>query len=88
MDRGPATPGDYDIAVDFMDMTNDGRVWVRADDVRNGREVEQVGAHFVVGDDDADPKVARVLAVDDDGNIELLVLPGAVEFYTALLAPA
>ena len=87
MDRGPATPSDYDTSVDFMDMTNDGRVWVRADDVRKQREV-WVGAHFVVGDEDADPKVARVLAVDADGNIELLVLPGTVESYSALLAPA
>ena len=26
----------YDIAIDFMDMTDDGRLWARAIDVRNG----------------------------------------------------
>ena len=74
----------YDIAVDFMDMTDDRRVWVRAADVREGIEVI-VGQHVVVGDDDADARVARVLAVDEGGNIHLEILPGAVESHTDLL---
>lgn len=39
------------INVDFMDMTNDGRLWVRDADARPGVEVA-VGRH--VGDEDAD----------------------------------
>ena len=80
-------PDSYDISVDFMDMTNDMRLWVRAVDVRGGFE-PTVGRHAIVGDDDADPKVARVVAVDGDGNLELQVLPGTVESHLDLLAQA
>jgi hypothetical protein len=45
------------------------------------------GRHAVVGDEDADPKVARIVAVDVDGNIELKVLPGNVESHLGQLAP-
>lgn len=76
-----------DIAVDFMDMTNDRRLWVRRADLRGGFAAE-VGRHAVVADDDADPKVARIVAVDDDGNVELEVLPGSVESHHDLLAQA
>ncbi len=77
----------YDIAVDFMDMTNDRRLWVRSADARLGVEVS-VGRHVIVGDDDADPKVARIVTVDADGNIELEVLPGSVESHADLLTSA
>ena len=77
----------YDIAVDFMDMTNDRRLWARAADARLGVELT-VGRHAIVGDDDADPKVARIVAIDADGNVELEVLPGSVESHLDLLAPA
>ena len=77
----------YDIAVDFMDMTNDRRLWVRAADARPGVELT-VGRHAIVGDDDADPKVARIVAIDADGNVALEVLPGSVESHLDLLAPA
>jgi hypothetical protein len=74
----------YDIAVDFMDMTDDRHLWVRAADVRRGLALE-VGAHAVVGDEDADP---RVVSVDERGNLELEILPGAVEAHLDLLARA
>ena len=80
-------PDDYEIAVDFMDMTNDRHLWARASDARPDLELF-VGRHVVVGDEDADLKVARVIAVDADGNVELEVLPGSVESYSDLLAPA
>jgi hypothetical protein len=51
---------EFEIAVDFMDMTNDRHLWVRTADVRPGVQIA-VGRHVVVGDDDADPKVARVV---------------------------
>jgi hypothetical protein len=75
----------YDIAVDFMDMTDDRHLWVRPVDVRAGIEVT-IGRHLVVGDDGADPQVARIVALDADGNIKLEVLPGSVESHTDLLA--
>lgn len=77
----------YEIAVDFMDMTNDRHLWVRASDARPGAELT-VGRHVIVGDDDADPKVARIVAVDDGGNVELEILPGSVESHADLLTPA
>lgn len=80
-------PDDYEIAVDFMDMTNDRRLWVRASDSRPGVELS-VGRHVVVGDEDADPRVARIVAVDADGNIKLEVLPGSVESHSDLLTSA
>lgn len=79
--------GKYEIAVDFMDMTNDRRLWACAADARAGVEFT-VGGHAIVGDDDADPKVARIVSVDADGNVELEVLPGSVESHLDLLAPA
>ncbi|MFV0316559.1 MAG: hypothetical protein ACK5O2_06305 [Microthrixaceae bacterium] len=80
-------PDDYEIAVDFMDMTNDRRLWAQAADAQPGVELS-VGRHVVVGDEDADPKVARIVAVDADGNVELEVLPGSVESHSDLLASA
>ncbi len=77
----------YDIAVDYMDMTNDGRLWVRPIDVRAGASIA-VGRYVVVGDDDADPRVARIVTLDDDGNVELQVLAGSVESHAELLTPA
>jgi len=78
---------DYDIAVDFMDMTDARRLWVRAADVRPGVTLT-VGRHVIVGDEDADPRVARIVGVGDDGIIELEVLPGDVESHRDLVAPA
>lgn len=52
-----------DIAVDFMDMTNDRRMWVRAVDARPGVDLA-VGRHVIVGDDDADPRVAQIVTLD------------------------
>lgn len=75
----------YDIAVDFMDMTNELRLWARPADLRPGVE-PSVGLHVVVGDEDADPKVARVVAIDPEGNLELQVLAGSVESHRDLLA--
>jgi hypothetical protein len=80
-------PDDFEIAVDFMDMTNDRRLRARAANARPGVELS-VGRHVVVGDEDADSKVARIVAVDADGNTELKVLPGSVESHADLLAPA
>ena len=45
----------YDIAVDFMDMTNSGRLWTRLSDVRKGL-VPVVGQYAVVGCEDAEPR--------------------------------
>lgn len=79
-------PDEYEINVDFMDMTDNRHLWVQAADAQPGVE-PSVGRHVVVGDEDADPRVAQIVAVDADGNVELKVLPGSVESHFDLLSP-
>ena len=78
---------DYELAVDFMDLTDDRRLWTRVADARSGF-TPIAGRHVVVGNEDADAAVAKILSVDADGIIELLVLPGTVESHRDLLAQA
>ena len=77
----------YDLAVDFMDMTDDRHLWTRVEDVRPG-VVLSVGRYVTVGCEDADSAVAKILTVDPNGNIELDVLPGGVEAHRELLTSA
>lgn len=78
---------DYDLAVDFMDMTGDRRLWTRIEDAKPGL-VPVAGHYVVVGCEDADPAVAQILSVDIDGNIELEILPGTAESHRDLVVPA
>jgi len=39
----------------------------------------------IVGDDDAELKVAQIISIDADGNRELQVLPGTVAVNSDLL---
>lgn len=78
---------EYDLGVDFMDMTVDRRLWTRLVDARAGF-VPIAGRYVVVGCDDADPAVARIMSVDAEGRIELEVLRGPVETHRGLLASA
>ena len=77
---------DHDLDVDFMDMTNDRRLWTRMEDARPGF-VPAVGRHVIVGCEDANPAVARILSVNAVGHIELEVLPGSVDSHRDLLPP-
>ena len=77
---------DYDLAVDFMDMTNDRRLWTRLRDARPGF-VPIAGRHVIVGCEDAEPAVARILSVNAEGHLELEVLRGSVDSHRDLLAP-
>jgi hypothetical protein len=87
MERRADVTTEYDLAVDFMDMTDDRRLWARRSDARNGFRAE-VGGYVVVGDEDADPRVARIVDIDPGGNIELEVLAGSVEANLGLVTPA
>jgi hypothetical protein len=87
MERRDDVTTEYDVAVDFMDMTDDRHLWARRSDSRNGLRAE-VGSYVIVGDEDADPRVARIVEVDPDGNIELEVLPGSVEANRGLVTRA
>jgi hypothetical protein len=77
----------YDIAVDFMDMTDDRRLWTRVADARHGF-VPIAGQFVLTGCDDADPAVAQILSVDAKGRIELQILRGPAESHRHLLASA
>jgi hypothetical protein len=76
---------EIDLEVDFMDMTSGRRLCARVEDARPGF-VPAVGRHVMIGCDDAEPAVARVLSVNADGDIEVEVLPGSVESHRDLLA--
>ncbi len=77
----------YDLAVDFMDMSDDRRLWTRSVDAVS--DVKLIpGHHVIVGDDDADARVAKILSTDADGNIELEILQGSVESHHDLLTTA
>jgi hypothetical protein len=78
---------DYDIAVDFMDMADDGRLWTRLTDVRDGF-VPVAGQYAVVGDEGAEPAVAQIVSVDIERGITLRVLDGSVEEHRHLLPTA
>jgi hypothetical protein len=52
-----------------MDMRNDGRLWTRMSDVQPG--FVPIAVHYaVVGCEDADPAVARIISVDIEGGIQ------------------
>jgi hypothetical protein len=75
----------HDITVDFMDMTADRRLWVRTSGGRHGFD-PAIGRCAAVRDEDADPRVARIEDITDDGLIRLEVLPGPIEDYRDVLA--
>jgi len=61
-----------------MSITNDGRLWTRMKDVRAGF-APVVGRNAIVGCEDADRAVARIITVDVERGIQLEVLDGDVE---------
>ena len=46
----------------------------------------QVGRFLVVGNEEADPAVAEVVAIDDQGVVLVRVLPGPAEDHLPLVA--
>ena len=75
---------DLDLWVDFQRMQDDGRLLARSRNARRSLTLV-AGMHLVVGCEDAQPAVARVLAVTADGSVELQVLPGPIEQHRSLL---
>lgn len=78
------TTDEVGIAVDFMDMTSEGRLWTRLTDVRPGF-VPIAGQYVVIGCEDAEPAVAQIISVDIERGITLKVLDGSVEGHRHLL---
>lgn len=57
----------YELAVDFMDMTNDRRLWTRLEDARAGF-APVAGRYVIVGCDDDDSGVAQILSVNSEAT--------------------
>lgn len=79
-----SSPG-WDLWVDFHRVDAAGLTHAQVRDASPGVELRE-GA-FVVGDDDADPGVAQVIEVRNDGVVLLRALPGHADLHRALLHP-
>lgn len=74
----------WDLWVDFHRVDADGLTHAHVDDLT--AEVEpHTGDYLVVGDEDADPAVAQVVAIAADGVILVRVLPGHADLHRELL---
>ena len=76
--------GLWDLWVDYHRRDADG---LTHGNVRNARPGSTLtpGAHIIVGNEEADPAVAEVVRVDDDGVVLLRVVPGTVDHNRTLL---
>jgi hypothetical protein len=63
-----------------------GLTYGHVDDAAPGTEI-RAGRYVIVGDDDADPAVAQVVEVKDDGTVLLRVLPGHADLHATLVSP-
>ena len=68
----------FDLWVDYHRRDADGLTHAHVDDVETGLELV-AGSFVIVGNAEADPAVAEVVAIDDDGVVLVRVLPGPVE---------
>ena len=84
-DNGAMKQRRWDMWVDFA-RVYDGLTYGDLEDIEPGVVVES-GGYIVVGDQDADPAVARVVEVKPDGVVLLQVLPGHADLHRHLLAP-
>lgn len=76
----------WDLWVDFHRVDAAGLTHADVRDASPGIDLQE-GAFIVVGDDDADPGVAQVIEVRNDGVVLLRVLPGHADLHRALLHP-
>ena len=74
----------WDLWVDYLRTDGEGLTHTTVRNARPGVSL-RVGDHVIVGNEDADPAVARVASVDDDGVVLVAVLPGPVEANRSLL---
>jgi hypothetical protein len=76
----------WDLWVDFLRTDGDGLTHASLRNARAGLSVEP-GQHIVVGNEDADLAVARVVSVGADGVVLVAVLPGPAGDHLDLLRP-
>jgi len=76
----------WDLWLDYHRRDADGLTHGNARNARPGVTLT-AGAHIIVGNEEADPAVAEVVRIDDDGVVLLRVVPGTVEDNRTLLHP-
>lgn len=76
-----------DLRVDFHRIDEDGLTLANARHARAGLHLHR-DDYVVVGADDCEPALARVVELDEDGFMRLRVLPGDAADYPDLLAKA
>jgi hypothetical protein len=62
-------------------IDGDGLTHASVKDLETGAKVE-VGRYIVVGNEEADPAVAQVVAIDERGMVLVRVLPGPDEDHS------
>ena len=65
----------WDLWIDFQAQDEDGLTPALVEHARPGVEVE-AGRYLLVGSDDSELAVARIVSVDPDGVVQTRVLPG------------
>lgn len=84
-DNGSMDQRSRQMWVDFARVYS-GLTYGHLNDAAPGTEIA-AGRYLIVGDDDADPAVAQVVEVKDDGTVLLRVLPGHADQHAALVGP-
>lgn len=75
----------WDVWVDYHRTDGEGLTHTNVRNAKSGVRLEP-GAHVVVGNEEADPAVAQVIAVEERGVLLVRVLPGSVEDNLGLVA--
>ncbi len=68
----------WDLWIDYHRRDGDGLTHGNVRNARPGVAIKP-GRHVVVGNDEADPAVAEVVQLDDDGVVLVRVLPGSLD---------
>lgn len=75
---------DFDLWIDYHREDAEGLTHASVKDLAPGVELV-AGSYVVVGNEEADPAVARVVTVEHDGVVLVRVLPGAAEEHLHFL---
>ncbi len=74
----------WDLWVDYHRTDGTGLTHTRTEDLERPLELRR-GMFVVVGNEEAEPAVAEVVAVESDGLVLVRVLPGPVEDHLHLV---
>jgi len=74
----------WDLWIDFQAQDADGMTPALVEHARPGTSLE-AGTYVLVGSDDSDVAVARVVSVEPDGLVYTRVLPGPASEHVHLL---